>query len=163
MDETIRIVDADLSDPAQGAALVELLEAYMRDPIEGGEPPSEQVKRTLVPGLRAHPACYDFLAYAGAEPIGFSICFLGFSTFQARPLINIHDLFVVAGRRGRGVGRRLLERIETKARDLNCCKITLEVLESNQVAQGLYRRFGFSQAEGGRPRAPKQFWDKPLR
>ena len=37
----------------------------------------------------------------------------------------------------------LLERIEAKARELNCCRITLEVREDNRVARGLYRKVGF--------------------
>ena len=59
------------------------------------------MKRELIPGLRAHPACYVFFALRTEKPVGFAICFLGFSTFTARPLINIHDLFVQASARGR--------------------------------------------------------------
>ena len=55
--ETITIREADLADPEQAAGLVAMLDAYMRDPMEGGVAPSEQVKRELIPGLRAHPAC----------------------------------------------------------------------------------------------------------
>ena len=106
----VTIVDADLSRAEHQRALVTMLDAYMRDPMEGGQPPSEQVKRELVPGLRAHPACYVFLAWRDGSPVGFSICFIGFSTFNARPLINVHDIFVDSAVRGlaaRGVsGRR---------------------------------------------------------
>lgn len=35
-----------------------------------------------------------FLAYRGTGPIGPAPCFRGFPTFAARPLVNIHDLFV---------------------------------------------------------------------
>ena len=108
-----------------------MLDAYLRDPMEGGEPPPERIKRDLVPGLRAHPASYVFLAFRDGQPVAFSICFLGFSTFNARPLINIHDIFVDSLVRGTGIGAMLLERIEAKARELNCCRITLEVREDN--------------------------------
>ena len=122
-----------------------MLDAYMRDPMEGGVPPSAQVKRDLVPGLRAHPACHVLLAYHAGVPVGFSICFLGFSTFLARPLLNIHDIFVDARRSWPGIGAMLLERIEASARELNCCRITLEVREDNRVARGLYRKVGFDR------------------
>ena len=158
----VTIIDADLSRAEHQDALVAMLDAYMRDPMEGGEPPSERVKRELVPGLRAHPACYILLAYRDGKPIGFAICFLGFSTFMARPLINIHDIFVDASARGLGIGAMLLERIEARARELNCCRITLEVREDNRVARGLYRKVGFDRVVVGPKRIPMEFWHKPL-
>ena len=158
----VTIADADLSCAEHQHALVAMLDAYMRDPMEGGEPPSEQVKRELVPGLRAHPACYVFLAWRDGLPVGFSICFLGFSTFNARPLIKIHDIFVDSAVRGIGIGRMLLERIEARAREMNCCRITLEVREDNRVARGLYRKAGFDRVAVGAERVPLDFWHKPL-
>ena len=158
----VTILDADLSRAEHQQALVAMLDAYMRDPMEGGEAPSERVKRDLVPGLRAHPACHVFLAYRDGSPVGFAICFLGFSTFLARPLINIHDIFVDSSVRGMGIGAMLLERIEAKARDLNCCRITLEVREDNHVARGLYRKVGFDRVVVGEKRIALEFWHKPL-
>jgi ribosomal protein S18 acetylase RimI-like enzyme len=158
----VTIVDADLSRAEHQHALVAMLDAYMRDPMEGGEPPPERIKRDLVPGLRAHPACYLFLAYRDGMPVGFSICFLGFSTFLARPLLNIHDIFVDLSVRGRGIGAMLLERIEEKARELNCCRITLEVREDNRVARGLYRKVGFDRVVVGEKRIPMEFWHRLL-
>jgi len=158
----VTILDADLTRADHQDALVTMLDAYMRDPMEGGEPPSERVKRELVPGLRAHPACYVFLAYRDSSPVGFTICFLGFSTFLARPLINIHDIFVDSSVRGMGIGAMLLERIEAEARKLNCCGITLEVREDNRVARGLYRKVGFDRVVVGANRVPMEFWRKPL-
>ncbi len=160
--DNITIVDADLSRAEHQHALVAMLEAYMLDPMEGGVPPSAQVKRDLVPGLRAHPACYVLLAYRAGAPVGFTICFLGFSTFLARPLLNIHDIFVDAAVRGTGIGAMLLDRIEAKARDLNCCRITLEVREDNRVARGLYRKVGFDRVLVGAERVAMEFWHKPL-
>jgi ribosomal protein S18 acetylase RimI-like enzyme len=158
----VTIVDADLARAEHAHALVTMLDAYMRDPMEGGEPPTDQVKRDLVPGLRAHPACHVFLAYRDNQPVGFSICFEGFSTFNARPLINIHDIFVDSSMRGRGVGAMLLARVESKARELNCCRLTLEVRQDNVVARGLYRKVGFDQVVVGPQHVPMEFWRKPL-
>jgi ribosomal protein S18 acetylase RimI-like enzyme len=158
----VTIIDADLARAEHAHALVTMLDAYMRDPMEGGVPPTEQVKRDLVPGLRAHPACYVFFAYRSATPVGFTICFRGFSTFNARSLINIHDIFVDASVRGMGIGAMLLDRVEAKARELNCCALTLEVRQDNRVARGLYRKVGFDQVVVGAERVPMEFWRKPL-
>jgi ribosomal protein S18 acetylase RimI-like enzyme len=156
----VTIVDGDLSRVEHQRALVAMLDEFMRD--QDGEPLSAQAKRDMIPGLRAHPACYTFLAYRDGAPIGFSICFLGFSTFLARPLINIHDIFVDASARGLGIGARLLERIEAKARELNCARITLEVRQDNTVARALYRKIGYDQVVVGPKRIPMEFWHKPL-
>ena len=46
----VTIVDADLSRGEHQQALVAMLDAFMREPLQGGEPLSERVKRELVPG-----------------------------------------------------------------------------------------------------------------
>jgi ribosomal protein S18 acetylase RimI-like enzyme len=158
----VTIVDADLSRAEHQQALVAMLDAFMREPLQDGQPLSDHVKREVVPGLRAHPACYTWLAYRDGKPAGFAICFLGFSTFMARKLINIHDIFVDSSQRGAGIGGMLLERIEAKAHELNCCRLTLEVREDNRVARGLYRKVGFDPVVVGAERVAMEFWHKPL-
>lgn len=140
----ITVVEADLSRPDHQEATVRLVNAYSMDPMADDKPLSEIVQRDLIPGLRAHPTTMVFLAWHGAEPIGIAVCFRGFSTFAARPLVNIHDLFVSPTHRGTGVSRRIFEAIEKRARELGCCKLTLEVLENNQRARGVYAAAGFA-------------------
>ena len=123
----IRIVAADLSRAEDNAALLFLMDLYARDPMEGGQALADDVMREMVPALRKHPAHFVWLAFRDSAPAGFTICFLGFSTFNARPLLNVHDISVRAEFRGLGVGKMLLAAVESKARELGCCKITLEV------------------------------------
>ena len=162
MPDRMEIIDADLANVDHQNAVIKMLDAYMRDPMGGNTAMPETTRRDLIPGLRAHPACYIFLAYSNNTPVGLAICFLGFSTFNARPLLNIHDICVDSALRGKGIGRLLLERIETKARELNCCRLTLEVREDNQVARGLYRKVGFDRVVIGPKNIPMEFWRKPL-
>jgi ribosomal protein S18 acetylase RimI-like enzyme len=92
-----------------------------------------------------------------------AVCFLGFSTFAARPLLNVHDLAVLPECRGKGVGRALLEAAEARARAHGCCKLTLEVQDSNQRARGLYASFGFADyVLGGAGPTPTRFLTKRL-
>lgn len=140
------VIEADLSLPEHQEATLRLLNAYATDPMGDGHPLSESVLRELIPGLRQLPTTMVFLAYTGVEPVGLAVCFLGFSTFAARPLVNISDYFVFPEQRGTGVGRRLLAAIEKRARELGCCKLTLEVQENNHRARGVYSAAGFSQA-----------------
>jgi len=140
---TVTVIEADLHDPQHQAAIVQLIDAYARDPMGNGAGLPPEVRDRLIPGLRQHPTSLIFLAYDGERPMGIAVCFVGFSTFAAQPLINIHDLAVLPEYRGHGVGRILLERVEAKGRELGCCKLTLEVREDNHRAQRLYQNFGF--------------------
>ena len=140
---TLRVVRADLDHPQNQAAVLELTRDYARDPMGNGCDLPADVQAALIQRLRAHPTTRIFLAFDGTEPVGIATCFLGFSTFYARPLINVHDLHVTKGHRRRGVARRLLEAVEQEARGLTCCKLTLEVQEHNHPALALYRSAGF--------------------
>jgi len=160
--------EAALDDPVDARAVVDLVDGYAREAMHGGRPLPGDVRRALVPGLAAHPTGFVLLAWQGDEPVGIAVCFRGFSTWSARPLLNLHDLAVVPSRRRAGIGRRLLAAVEERARALGCCRITLEVRGDNRVAQGLYRSVGFvggagapGEALGGRPEQTF-FWEKPL-
>src|SRR5215831_20829294 len=114
--QSVEIVAADLARPHHQRAVVDLIDAYSRDPMGDGKPLDDDVKRRLVPGLREHPTTIIFLAFDGdafdgGKPIGIALCFRGFSSFYAKPLINIHDFAVLPEYRGRGVGKRLLESV----------------------------------------------------
>jgi ribosomal protein S18 acetylase RimI-like enzyme len=143
----IRIIEANLSDPVHQAAVLELTRDYARDPMGNGADLAADTRARLVDGLRQHPTTLVFLALRGERPVAIATCFIGFSTFAARPLINVHDLHVGKAVRRRGVGRALLEAIESKARALGCCKITLEVQEQNHPARHLYQAQGFTAGE----------------
>jgi ribosomal protein S18 acetylase RimI-like enzyme len=148
----VRVVEADLDDATHQQAIVALTDAYARDPMGDGAPLPPDVREALIAGLRQHPTTMVFLAFAREEPVGLANCFRGFSTFTARPLVNIHDLVVPTEYRGRGIGRLLLDAVERKARALDCCRLTLEVTEGNAVARHLYERVGFARSmygEGG--------------
>ena len=158
----IDVVEADLSVTNHQRDVAALTDAYARDPMGNGAALPPEVLDRLIPALRAHPTTLVFLAYDGAEAIGIATCFLGFSTFHARPLVNVHDLAVLPAHRGQGVARRLLDAVERKARALGCCKLTLEVLENNAPARHLYTSAGFAQATYVEAAGGALFYAKPL-
>ena len=159
----VEIVQADLALPEHQRAVLELVNAYAMDPMGNGKPLSPQVKERLIPGLRGHPATLIFLALKEKAPVGIAVCFLGFSTFEARPLVNIHDLAVLPDNRGEGIGGHLLDAVEKKARQLGCCKLTLEVLENNHGARRMYAAAGFGQAVYQEAAGGALFLAKPLK
>jgi len=123
-----------------------LTAAYARDPMGKGSALAQEALDRLIDGLKRHPTTLIFLAYLQGQAAGIATCFLGFSTFFARPLLNIHDFAILPQYRGRGLGRHLLRAVEAKALELGCCKITLEVQEKNVRARRVYERAGFAQA-----------------
>jgi ribosomal protein S18 acetylase RimI-like enzyme len=135
---------ADYADPRDAQAVVALLDAYARDPAGGGEPLAPDVRDRLVPALAARPWAFTVLAFDGDTPVGLINCLEGLSTFKARPLVNVHDVAVLASHRGRGIAEAMMAEVERLARERGACKLTLEVLSGNAPAMRLYERIGFA-------------------
>lgn len=142
---SLRYLQADLERADHQAAVLAMVDAYSCDPMGDGAPLSPAARERLIPGLRQHPTTLVFLAYDGDTPVGVAVCFLGFSTFAAKPLVNLHDVCIIPTHRGRGVGRGLLAAVEARARELGCCKLTLEVLDQNHRALRTYTGAGFKR------------------
>lgn len=153
---------ADYADPLHAADLLLLLDAYARDPMGGGAPLTEEVRERLVPALADHPGAFSLIARIEGEAVGLANCFIGFSTFAARPLVNVHDMVVLPGHRGRGIGRALLAAVEAEARRRGACKVTLEVLSGNERARALYLAIGFGDYQLGPEAGHALFWQKGL-
>jgi len=133
---------------AQDAAdLRAMLDLYARDPMGGGEALDADVLGRLCGDLARRADAFSFLAYVDTphlQAVGLINCFEGYSTFKARPLLNIHDIVVHPDYRGAGVGQALLGAAHDVARARGCCKLTLEVLSGNALAMRSYARFGFA-------------------
>jgi ribosomal protein S18 acetylase RimI-like enzyme len=161
LDPIIDIVEADLNRPDHQRDVVALTAAYALEPTGNGGPLPPDVLDQLISGLQNHPTTLIFLAYKDGRAIGIATCFRGFSTFAAKPLINISDLAILPAHRGQGVGRQLLAAVEQKAREADCCRITLEVQENNEIARHTYQQAGFSQAVyGPTTGASLYYWKK---
>lgn len=74
----------------------------------------------------------------------------------------MHDVSVIDKFRGLGLSQKMLQKVEEIARQRGCCKITLEVLEGNAVAQASYRKFGFDDAMLDPIHGRMLFWNKTL-
>ena len=144
IDVDIDIVRVDYRNPAHAAALVGLLDTYARDPAGGGTPLTAEVLARLPEALASRPQVFSMLAFDGAQAVGLVNCIEGFSTFACRPLVNIHDVMVLASHRGRRIVQRMLARVEEEAVARGACKLTLEVLQGNAPALRAYAREGFA-------------------
>ena len=140
----LTVCRVDYSNAAHAAALVLLLDAYARDPAGGGAPLGDRARKHLAAELAARPQAFSVLAFEADGPVGLVNCIEGFSTFACRPLINVHDVVVLAGHRGKGIAAQMLAMVEEIARRRDACKLTLEVLEGNRKAADLYARLGYA-------------------
>ncbi len=142
--ESITITIADLNNVEHQRGIVALLNMYASEPMQGGAGLDAEVQERLIPGLASQANGRIFLATKGNEVVGIAICFVGFSTFSALPLLNVHDLAVHRDCRGQGIGTKLLRAAEAAATNEGCCKLTLEVQHENTSARRLYQRVGFT-------------------
>ena len=132
-------------DPSDRQALLAMLDMYARDPMGGGEPLPLATQTRLCDDLAKFLGAISWLAFKDGKPVGLLNALPGYSTFKARPLLNVHDIAVDPEHRGQGVGQALLTALEAYARASGCCKVTLEVLSGNTQAKRTYQRFGFEQ------------------
>ncbi len=159
---SIEVVRADYANPDHGTALCMLIDSYASDPMGGSQPLEQDVLDDLMPGLAKQPNAISFIAYDNDEPVGLANCFMGFSTFEALPLLNIHDLIVLSSHRGKGVAKALFGAIEDQARAEKACKVTLEVLSGNGPAKALYSSLGYGDYALDPQMGTALYWQKRL-
>lgn len=153
------VKQVDYSDPDDVSDLLLLLREYAR--LEDCDRPELS---ELPHKLAQFPTAFSVLAYAEPtrrQAIGLTNCFLGFSTFRMRPLVNVHDVIVTSEFRGRGVALAMLREVERIAKDKDCCRLTLEVYADNLPARRAYEKFGFTR-DPSRPDVDVHFLRKAL-
>ncbi|MFT7004935.1 MAG: ribosomal protein S18 acetylase RimI-like enzyme [Sulfurimonas sp.] len=158
----IEIQAVNYSDKRHAKDMTALLNSYAKDPMGGSEALSEYVKENLASELSKIPHSLSIISYVNDKPAGLINCFEGFSTFKCKPLINVHDITVDSEFRGLGISQKMLSKVEEIAKQRGCCKITLEVLEGNTVAQNAYTKFGFAAYELDPKMGKALFWQKNI-
>ena len=153
----ISFVFCDFSNEEHCQSFADLINHYKADPMGGGKAFTLREQLYLLDGMANHPASFVLFAIKGEKIIGLATCFINFSTFKAKPYLNIHDVIVKKMFRGLGIGRRLMERCLEIASERKYCKVTLEVRYDNSNAQKLYRSLGFDETE-----PVMHFWSKAL-
>ena len=158
----VKILIADYHNPKHGSDMAHLLDSYAKDPMGGGEPLASSITENLAKELSKLPHAFTVLGYVGDKAAGLINCFEAYSSFKGKPLVNIHDVIVLEDFRGQGLSQFMLKKVEDIAKEKGCCKLTLEVLEGNEVAQNSYKKFGFSGYELNPATGRALFWQKPL-
>ena len=124
-------------------------EVAVSDPSWGPlEVPSpEEMGRTFREALAAPESIRIFLAEAGGEILGYANTWTVFSVWSGGKALVVDDLYVEAGHRARGIGKRLMEFLEEDARERGCRRIQLHADVGNAGAHALYRQLGLDGGE----------------
>jgi ribosomal protein S18 acetylase RimI-like enzyme len=105
-----------------------LAERYLRERLDRGE--------SLV-----------WIAWQGAQAIGFCQCYPTFCSVAAAPIFALYDLCVQPAARGLGAARGLMQAAEDEARMRGCVRLDLSTARTNLPAQALYESLGWQRDE----------------
>ena len=93
----------------------------------------------------------------------------GFAVLRFRPSVYtgaldayLEELYIVPERRGRGLGRALLETAMEHARERGAARIELNTSENDVAARALYESVGFTNREGGPDGPPMLYYERDL-
>jgi len=82
------------------------------------------------------------LAEFNGEIVGQALFFKNFSTFLGKPGIYLEDLYVKPEMRGKGIGKMLLDKIISIAKERNYGRVEWSVLDWNETAIDFYKKIG---------------------
>ena len=155
--DKIEVIVGDLKKAEDRDAMLKMLDLYMLDPMGGSWSLSDELTKKNIEGLSKQPNYLFFLAKCNGEVAGIANCFVNYSTFKAKQLVNIHDFAVDPKFRRKGIGQAMLDKIVEYSKENDFCKITLEVRYDNPNAQKLYQKMGFKECEPA-----MYFWEKKV-
>lgn len=146
-------------EPLDGRDARRLLEAFRKEVVEIYPSWSPAVGPTAVPQEFESPGGTFLIVYTDGEAVGCG----GFKRLDVRTA-EIKRMYVAPAARGRGLGRRILDRLETGARSAGYVSIRLDTGDRLPAAIELYRSAGYREIPdyNGNPTASHWF-EKPLR
>jgi GNAT superfamily N-acetyltransferase len=125
-------------------AIGQLLYAFNREFDEPAPPPSALAQR-----MRQLLDAGDTLVLlAGDGPDGLAVLRFRPAIWSSGLECYLAELYVTPGRRGRGLGRALMEAALREARDLGADTMEIGVDEPDLAARRLYESLGFTNRSG---------------
>lgn len=131
---TLRITRAGEGDLQDLIDLLGKLAEY-----ENLDPPDTAARERIAQDLLGkEPRFFAGIGRAGSRPVGLATWYFTYSTFRARPILFIEDLFVLEEDRGRGYGRQLFEFCRNEASFTGCSCMDWLVLTWNTPSIRFY-------------------------
>jgi ribosomal protein S18 acetylase RimI-like enzyme len=134
-----------LADRGDAAAIGRLLYAFNREfdePTPGPPALAERMRQLLDGGDTV-------VVLAGDGPDGLAVLRFRAAIWSAGLESYLAELYVVPARRGRGLGRQLMEAALREASDRGADSMDIGVDEPDLAARRLYESLGFSNRSGG--------------
>ena len=115
-----------------------------------------EVRRQLLPGVWKAPFRPDtrvtrYVAKSGQTPVGFIELIRNQPEQVTDAVYRLHSLYVRTRSRRMGIGKRLTYCVISLAKEEGAAELKLAVRERNQVAIGLFAKFGFVRSSGPIP------------
>lgn len=140
-------------EPLDGRAGRLLLAAFHRDVVAIYPFWSPAVGPTAEPQEFEPPAGAFLVVYVGDEPVGCG----GFKRLDARTA-EVKRMYVVPGARSRGLGRRILDRLEAGARTAGYASVRLDTGDKQPEALRLYRSAGYREIPDYNGNPAASYW-----
>jgi GNAT superfamily N-acetyltransferase len=122
--------------------LVPLFDAYRQFYRQPSEP--ERARRFLLDRFE-HSQSVIFIAFEGAEAVGFMQLYPSFSSRAMARIFVLNDLFVSPEARRHGAGSALLHAATEYARRVGALRLVLSTEVTNATAQSLYEKLGWKR------------------
>ncbi len=139
--------------PEEARLVAQLLHDFnteFSDPTPGVAVLTKRMERLLANGEVA-------IVLAGDGPDGLAVLRFRSAIFTEGLDAYLEEFYVAPDRRGRGLGRALLEAAMELARDEGARRIELGTNEDDTAARALYESAGFTNRDGG-PDGPVMFF-----
>jgi ribosomal protein S18 acetylase RimI-like enzyme len=150
--------DVRLGEPADAQAIGRLLHDFNEEfgePTPGPKRLAERVRELLAEGQ-------TMVLLGGEEPDGLAVLRFRPAIWTQALECYLAELYVVPDRRGRGLGRALLQAAIALARSQGADHMDLGTSDSDVAARALYESFGFSNREGGPDGPINYFYEREL-
>lgn len=138
-----QFIQVDLSIKSHREAVIDLINDYMLDEMGQSGPMNPTMAPKIIKGLEEQSNFFGFMVEVDGEFAALANCFVNYSTWQAKQLLNIHDFIVSPKFRRLGMGEFLLNEIQSYAKAKDMCRVTLEVRVDNTNAKNLYKKVGY--------------------
>ncbi len=143
MAEAARVRQATADDADDIVRLVRALAVYAGEPVESVWLTEDIVRRDA---FGRQPRFAALLAEHDGRVSGLALYFFSYSTWEGRPSLFLEDLFLESAARGNGLGRAMMVTLARIAREQNCGRLHLSVLEWNPTRE-FYHLLGIERLE----------------
>jgi ribosomal protein S18 acetylase RimI-like enzyme len=116
--------------------LVHELAVYERAPEEV----TVNFEHFVQSGFGPNPVWFAFVAEVNNEVVGFTLCYIRFSTWKGQR-VYLEDFYVKETHRGKGIGEKLFDNLVAYCNENKYSGLVWQVLNWNKPAINFYKKY----------------------